>query len=731
MKNLFKTALMLALLMPATAALAHDFEVDGICYNINDGEATVTYRGHNNVHNGRYTGDVTIPETVTYDGVTYAVTAIGTDAFWQCGNMTSVAIPNSVTEIGYLAFFGCSGLTSITVDSSNPKFDSRDNCNAIIETANNELITGCQNTVIPNSVTAIGNGAFIGCSSLTSVTIPGSVTRIDQQAFAYCNGLTTLTIPDPVTYIGAHAFYECSGLTSVTIPGCVTFIGENAFFKCMNLASIVVASENTTYDSRDNCNALIETESNKLIVGCQNTVIPGTVTAIGNYAFYGCSGLTSVTIPSSVTSIGLMAFVYCENLENIVVASGNPKYDSRDNCNAIIETESNWLIAGCQNTVIPGSVTSVDRWSFAGCRSLTSMIFPSSVTDIGYNAFADCVNLVSVTIPGSVTTIEDDAFYNCNSLNDVYCYILDPSAISMGQGVFYRAPYNAPSRTLHVPQGTSEAYQADDNWRTYFGRIVEDLVPEDCPRGDVNLDGEVNIADVNALLDIILQGSGYSPAADVNGDCEVNIADINAVIDIILGGGAPSQPEHEWVDLGLPSGTLWATCNVGANKPEEYGHYFAWGETEPKDDYQWSTYKWYDYMEFRLTKYCHDDDKTELDLEDDAAYVNWGPSWRMPSLEQINELVNNCTWQRTTVNGVDGMLVTGQNANTMFLPATGYRYYSSLEQAGALGCYWTRTLYTRNPNVANSLDFYSGNVGWGNSDRCSGVTVRAVRVPNN
>ena len=153
--------------------------------------------------------------------------------------------------------------------------------------------------------------------------------------------------------------------------------------------------------------------------------------------------------------------------------------------------------------------------------------------------------------------------------------------------------------------------------------------------GDVNNDGEVNIADVNAVIDVILGGSSNT-AADVNNDGEINIADVNAIIDIILGGGVPTPEDHEWVDLGLPSGTLWATCNIGATSPEGYGDYFAWGETQPKQVYDWSNYKWGNYyVQGGLSKYVTDseygtvDYKTELEPEDDAASVNWGPSWSM------------------------------------------------------------------------------------------------------
>lgn len=255
---------------------------------------------------------------------------------------------------------------------------------------------------------------------------------------------------------------------------------------------------------------------------------------------------------------------------------------------------------------------------------------------------------------------------------------------------------------------------------------------------DVNNDGEVNIADVNAIISIIL-GQESTPSADVNNDAEVNIADVNLIINIILGIVVPPQ-NHEYVDLGLPSGTLWATCNIGANSPEEYGDYFAWGETEPKEKYSESNYKWYSgswYNHSRsITKYCTNseygykgfvDNKTELDPEDDAAYVNWGPAWRMPSIEQIEEL-SDCSAQWTQVNGVNGELITGPNGNTLFLPTGGWLVDDSYEDPDFSGFYWSRTLSSGSPNFAYCLNVSSDGWGWWHFYRECGFSVRAVRA---
>ena len=464
MKQLFRfSILLLATLLPALAT-AHDFEVDGIYYNINGNEAAVTFRGRycNSFYN-EYSGSVVIPATVTYNGTTYPVTSIDTLAFYSCSELTSIDLPNSIIEIGQEAFAMCPGLTSIVVESSNPKFDSRNNCNAIIETADNTLIAGCKNTMIPNSVTKIGNFAFRGCTGLTSVDIPNSVTVIGWYAFEGCDGLNSIVIPNSVTVIGDFAFDKCIGLTSIVIPNSVIEIGEGAFYSCSGLTSIV---------------------------------IPNSVTSIGNEAFQSCWRLTSVNIPNSVTAIGNETFSGCIGLTSIV---------------------------------IPNSVISIGDRAFYNCSALTSIDIPNSVTAIGARAFYSCIGLTSIVIPNSVTSIGQWAFTGCTRLTDVYCYIADLSRVSSGKNLFYLNDGDYSGRTLHVLQGMADAYRADENWYPYFGRIVEDIFI-----GDVNRDLEVNIADVNAAIDIIMAGNGSTAAADLNGDGEVNIADINALIDIIL-----------------------------------------------------------------------------------------------------------------------------------------------------------------------------------------------------
>ncbi len=206
---------------------------------------------------------------------------------------------------------------------------------------------------------------------------------------------------------------------------------------------------------------------------------------------------------------------------------------------------------------------------------------------------------------------------------------------------------------------------------------------------------------------------------DVNDVDEVVFEDETTPLDT-----TPSS-DHEYVDLGLPSGTLWATCNVGATKPEEFGDYFAWGETEPKDEYGWSTYKWGD----EIAKYNSKDGLSTLLPEDDAATANWGSEWRMPTIKEQRELVEECQYQMTEVNGVYGAKFTGKNGNSVFFPDAGDRYGSSASNVGNLGNYWSSSLDEEDESYARRLGFIEGYVYCGSYYvRNAGFSVRAVRV---
>lgn len=718
MNRLRKLLPILIGLLCCTTVNGQDFYSDGFYYYITSStDLTVAvYDVGGNVRT--YSGEVVIPEVVMYNNNTYRVTEIESEAFYNC-NFTSVVIPNGVTEIGEAAFYGCSRLASIIIPNSVVKIRSyvfddtawyENQPDGVVYAGNvlykykgempeetsieirkgttciaADAFKSCKKLIsitIPNSVNSIGYAAFLLCSSLTSITIPNSVTEIESSAFSgctnlasitilgdvskigsyafentawyknqpdgivyagkvlyeykgynmpegtsieisegtigiaggafssqrnltsvtipesvvsigdyafsYCSGLTSITIPNSVTEIGDCAFSNCSSLTSITIPKSVTKLGDRPFVHCEKLNKIQVDKDNKVYDSRNDCNAIIETASNTLLLGCASTVIPNTVKTIGWYAFSsapsyiavpssvnsieenafeGCSELCSIIIPKSVNYIGESAFFGCSELSSItilnddviidsdafydtewfdnqpdgVVYIGNILYSYKgeipENTSITVREGTRSVVScafyDCSNLIsvtIPEGVTNIGVCAFEECSNLTSIVLPKSLTTLGVSAFYDCSSLTSMNIPEGVTSIPKYAFYGCTSLStivlpknltdinpmafswcprvqDVYCYAVD---VPRAESDAFEDSYPEYA-TLHVPASAIESYRNTAPWSN-FGKIVP-------------LEEGSNIITQSASPVFIQCGEGVITLTDLAEDTEVTVYD--------------------------------------------------------------------------------------------------------------------------------------------------------------------------------------------------------------
>lgn len=428
MKRTLLVILLFLLMLPVADAAAK-CKIDGIYYSLTSStkKAAVTYG------QDKYSGDIVIPSTVTLDDVEYSVTEILGKSFANCPDLTSVTIPVSVASFGKSVFENSNNLTSIVIEEANPIYDSRQNCNAVIETASNKLLFGCKGTTIPNSVTTIGESAFYKCSGLTTISIPNSVTGIEKNAFKNCNSLSFITIGNGVTTIGYDVFSNCENLVKVKL-------NNNA----------MVSKD---YDPNDyyRLPSYFGGQVREYVLGED-------VTRIGEYAFAGC-GITTMNIPENVTSIGDNAFRDCWYLVEISISSG------------ITDIEQ-WTFYMCQNlskvVINSNALVSKDyrsRPSIFGftCKEIKEVILGEDVKDIGPHAFCNLPKLSSVSISKSLTRMSADAFNLCPSLTDIYCYAEQVPAIYN----YSVEEFDYTNATLHVPAGSLEAYRHAEIWKEF------------------------------------------------------------------------------------------------------------------------------------------------------------------------------------------------------------------------------------------------------------------------
>ena len=348
---------------------------------------------------------VTIPDSVK---------SIGDSAFTFCSGLSEISIPNSITQMGTYLFYGCTGLERVTISNSLTEigFATFWDCTSLSE------------IIIPNGITRIGEKAFSDCVSLTSISIPESVTSIGCSAFTRCARLINIQIPNGVESIEDDAFFGCSKLKSVYLPESVKSVGNSVFSNCSELASIIISTDNPVYHSVNNC--LIETTNRILIQGCRSSILPtdGSVTKIGNSAFYGCPGLKNIIIPDQITTIGDSAFSGCTGLTNITISNGVIS----------IGDSSFYNCTGLKSIVFQGNLNNIGRMAFYGCKEIESISIPNGVTGIGDRAFYGCERLASITLPSGLKTIGENAFYCCKCLTSI---TIPQGVTTIGKYAFY------------------------------------------------------------------------------------------------------------------------------------------------------------------------------------------------------------------------------------------------------------------------------------------------------
>ena len=471
-----KLLLFLVTMMLPMVASANAVEIDGIYYNLVSKVKAAEVTSNPN----KYSGEIVIPESVEYGGMTYSVTSIGNEAFEDCSGLTSVIIPNSVTTIGNDAFNWCISLTSV---------------------------------IIPNSVTSIGNEAFSNCRGLTSVIIGNNVNSFGYRAFYRCSGLTSVTIPNSVTTIGNDAFEDCSGLTSVTIPNSVTTIGEYAFYRCNNLTSLTIPNSVTT----------IGNSAFRYCTSLTSLTIPGSVTSIGAFAFQSCSGLASVTIPNSVTSINEHVFEDCISLTSVTIPNsvtsiGNSAFH---NCNDLT------------SVTIGTGIYSIYREAFSNCYELTDVFcYAENVPNTNSDAFQDSyINDATLHVPvasinhykstspwsgfgtimgtdGSAPVTQKCATPTINYVNGKLSFSCETEDVEFVSEIkcadinkFYSKDVSLTGKYTVTVYATKTGY---DNSDTVTEEIDISGGASSGVPGDVNGDGIVNTADIVAIANIIM-----------------------------------------------------------------------------------------------------------------------------------------------------------------------------------------------------------------------------------
>lgn len=448
--------------------------------------------------------------------------------------------------------------------------------------------------------------------------------------------------------------------------------------------------------------------------GCNKLVsidVPESIDDLGSYAFDGCSSLESINLPSGISAIGNYTFQNCSSLVSIDIPSN-------------VTWIGQYAFYGCYKLAsieFPAQLNTIERYAFSSCSTLSRVAIPDAVIILGKGVFSGCSKLLSATIPSSITSIPASCFQSCSSLTSVS---IPASVISVGDNAFS----GVKMWNLELPSSITSL--GSKCFGGSSSGIICIILPSASPvtiKSDT-FDGVQAIFVPSSLIDMYGLMTNWT-----------NSSSRLHPIDVYRGKNEFSFATSGAIEMG--TSVKWAAYNLGATSPEEYGDYYAWGETQRKGYFAWGGYKWCNGSYKTLTKYCPadrtdywdgegtPDGKTVLDLEDDAAHANWGDSWRMPTDEELSELREGCAWEWTAYEGTRGYKVfCFESGKSIFFPAAGIMGDSWLSDSGSSGYYWSSSLTSDSPDCAQRLDFKSSGVRreYSYYSRCSGISIRPV-----
>lgn len=565
-----------------------------------------------------------------------------------------------------------------------------------------------ESIVLPKSIEKIGLGynssdVFRDCIFLTSTVIPEGVYYIGGSAFRGCTSLKSIALPNSVTHVGLMLFAGCTALSTVTLPKGLARIENLMFENCSSLSSVTVPEGVTEIGEwAFMCCGSLESLS-----------LPSSINKIESGAFYKCHQLASINIPDAVSIIGSNAFYECKSITSVTIPNGITRLESE-------------VFRGCaklESIQMPASIKHIGEYAFMGCKALTSIHIPDGVKSIEPYTFSGCKSLNSVTIPKTVSSIGSSAFFLCASLS----FVEIPESVTDIMSYAFSSCANLSSITL--PEGLTTIGESAFNSCSQLSSVT--VLASTVPMGAPDMFANTNNCPI------------YVPAESVE---TYKGADYWSVYADRL--QVMTTPKA--IDLGLS--VKWASFNIGATRPEEFGDYYAWGETETKTDYSFSTYKWIKFVDDYFygkkdyfLKYNGDgewgdvDNKSVLDPEDDVAHVKYGGNWRIPTDAEWEELITRCTKSWIKINGFEGCKFSGPNGNSIFLPFAGRAVGTDLEnviiypEIVADGHYWSSTLKNIGyPGIAYDRHFVYSAKGidiWRSesyANRAHGYSVRPV-----